>query len=474
MRRVIFYSWQSDLPNPTNRGFIQQALENVAKAIVSDNTVDVEPVIDRDTLGVAGSPDISATIFAKIAVADIVVVDISIIGQLSGGRSTPNPNVLIELGYALKALGHERVVLVFNSAFGKIDLLPFDLRTRRIMVYNMPEAAIDRSTERKKLESQLNSAILSALMDIPEVSETGSDSELLHAIEHVQPNRVIILRKKLGEFLKKLDSNQPKKHSEGGTVDDLTGAIEETQEIVAEFSKIVETISIMSDSDSIQETCRWFGNIFERYNRPQGLNGSYSTADYDYYKFVGHEMFVSMVAFMIREQRWALLDLVLSEPISMKYEPSAHGPTSVNWEYASEHLSLLLDESNKQRRVSIHADIIMNRHTTGGLSAILPFDDFMAADFFLFLRGELLPEQTNDFMEWRAWSNSYLKNVPAFITYCQQARVAESVIKVLKVPSIDEFKRRLTERVPRLGKLFNSMFWRSPIENADIASIGTR
>jgi len=34
-RFVIFYSWQSDLPNATNRGFIQEALERAARNIRS-------------------------------------------------------------------------------------------------------------------------------------------------------------------------------------------------------------------------------------------------------------------------------------------------------------------------------------------------------------------------------------------------------------------------------------------------------
>ena len=70
MHRVIFYSWQSDLPNATNRSFILGALENVAKAITADDTIDVEPVVDRDTQGVAGAPDIAKTIFQKLDAAD--------------------------------------------------------------------------------------------------------------------------------------------------------------------------------------------------------------------------------------------------------------------------------------------------------------------------------------------------------------------------------------------------------------------
>ena len=33
MKKIVFYSWQSDLPNSTNRGFIQQSLENAVNII---------------------------------------------------------------------------------------------------------------------------------------------------------------------------------------------------------------------------------------------------------------------------------------------------------------------------------------------------------------------------------------------------------------------------------------------------------
>jgi hypothetical protein len=66
MNCKIFYSWQSDLANATNRGFIEKALENAAKFIRNDDSIKVEPVIDRDTKDVPGSPDIAHTIFDKI------------------------------------------------------------------------------------------------------------------------------------------------------------------------------------------------------------------------------------------------------------------------------------------------------------------------------------------------------------------------------------------------------------------------
>ena len=96
--QTVFYSWQSDLPNRTNRGFILGALEEAAKAVRSDATVDVDPVIDRDTAGVAGSPRIAAVIFEKIAQADVFVPDVSLVTPPDAKRPTPNPMCYWNLG----------------------------------------------------------------------------------------------------------------------------------------------------------------------------------------------------------------------------------------------------------------------------------------------------------------------------------------------------------------------------------------
>lgn len=96
MKKRIFYSWQSDLPNNTNRAFINNALEKAIKEIISDNSFSIIPFLDRDTAGLAGSPDISASIFQKIDASSVFVCDVSIINKLSSdNRATPNPNVLI-------------------------------------------------------------------------------------------------------------------------------------------------------------------------------------------------------------------------------------------------------------------------------------------------------------------------------------------------------------------------------------------
>lgn len=169
----IFYCWQSDLPNPTNRGFIEKALESAAKAISKDDSVDVQPDIDRDTLGIPGAPDIASTILAKIAQSQAFVCDLTIINREVSQdadkkvRLVPNPNVLIELGYALAVLGWERTILVFNTAFGRVEELPFDLRNKRVIDYHMPLEATDRANERQALTRKLENALLTIIATLP-------------------------------------------------------------------------------------------------------------------------------------------------------------------------------------------------------------------------------------------------------------------------------------------------------------------
>lgn len=162
MKRIIFYSWQSDLPGRFNRNMIEDSLKRAIRTIARDEDAGVEPVLDRDTANLTGTPDITQSILAKIAISDVFVADVSIVSGPQQRRPTPNPNVLIELGYAVAELGWENVVLVMNSAYGGPEQLPFDLRGRRTVVYEMHDG--DSPAEaRGLLQGRLEACIRGAL-----------------------------------------------------------------------------------------------------------------------------------------------------------------------------------------------------------------------------------------------------------------------------------------------------------------------
>jgi hypothetical protein len=140
-----------------------------------DVSIKVEPVVDRDTIGVPGSPDIAATILQKIDSCDVFVCDVSIINGGQATRSTPNPNVLFELGYAVKRLGWDRIILVLNSSFGPVQDLPFDLRMKRVLVYSAQNGTQDKASEHRILQSQLNTALQAIFRQVDNVDEETSE-----------------------------------------------------------------------------------------------------------------------------------------------------------------------------------------------------------------------------------------------------------------------------------------------------------
>jgi hypothetical protein len=169
MPKTIFYSWQSDLPNNINRGFILDCLELAVRTIAKDD-LSLDFDVDRDTLDVSGSPDIVATIFKKIDNATMFVADTTFVTSGEGQRRSPNPNVMVELGYAANQHSWDNIVCVLNLAFGKIEELPFDLRSRRIVTYNLPPDLEDKSAAKRELVSKLTSAIKGIHEDVPRLA----------------------------------------------------------------------------------------------------------------------------------------------------------------------------------------------------------------------------------------------------------------------------------------------------------------
>lgn len=160
MNLTVFYAWQNDLPNDINRYLIRDAVKEATRDIRNDAEVEESPRIDHDTKGVSGTPDISATINEKIIKSSVFIADVTFVGtaEFSDCRDKPkiipNPNVMLELGFAAHAIGWLRIILVMNEAFGSPDRQIFDLRNKRYATTYHLENGAD-ADERKKVEDVL-------------------------------------------------------------------------------------------------------------------------------------------------------------------------------------------------------------------------------------------------------------------------------------------------------------------------------
>ncbi len=162
---TIFYAWQSDRPQNTHRYLIRDAAKEAVKRIGRDADVEDSPRLDHDTKDAPGTPEIAGTIFRKIQESGAFIADLTFIGatDLHDGdeKLLPNPNVLLELGYAARSIGWDRIICVMNIAYGPVEEQIFDIKQRRWPIcYRLEgENREDIQKARKYLSDELQNAI---------------------------------------------------------------------------------------------------------------------------------------------------------------------------------------------------------------------------------------------------------------------------------------------------------------------------
>ncbi|MGN0221149.1 MAG: hypothetical protein ACI4BA_03380 [Prevotella sp.] len=131
----VFFSWQSE--DKKSRKAIDVALQNAVETL-SDRGIRLE--IDLSTLGESGMPSIDQTILRKIDSCDIFLADVTPVtnyqkksgNRMQVSKEVPNPNVLLELGYAMSALGVGYVIVAAHQGNWVLENMPFDINHRAI------------------------------------------------------------------------------------------------------------------------------------------------------------------------------------------------------------------------------------------------------------------------------------------------------------------------------------------------------
>lgn len=177
--KSIFYSWQLDRNKKTNKNFLKKVLEKAVSEI-NKSTGDVPLKLDMDTQNRVGFVDINQVILEKIQKSDIFVADITSIGEVAG-KSTPNPNVLFELGYAMGRIGEQRIICFANDHYEKIENFPFDLKTRRPFLYSISETDVETNLEYvKKEQARIASALVGIIKEMlltPIITPQNGDNQ---------------------------------------------------------------------------------------------------------------------------------------------------------------------------------------------------------------------------------------------------------------------------------------------------------
>lgn len=170
----IFYSWQSDLPGNKTRSFIRECIDEAIE--LAEESEAIEAVRDEATKDTTGSPNIVTTLFSKIDDCDLFIADISLCytENQKGDKKGPNPNVLLELGYAVKTLGWDRVICLCNVDYG--NDYPFDIAHNRITDFSL------KSNTKNEVKSELSKIIFTNIRDIRKLKPRAKNGMALHIL----------------------------------------------------------------------------------------------------------------------------------------------------------------------------------------------------------------------------------------------------------------------------------------------------
>lgn len=472
---TVFYSWQSDLPTPTNWTFIEDALKKACRNINNDTGLDVRLEIDRDTKNLRGAPMIPTAILAKIDMTLAVVADCTPCYDGPDNARSPNPNVLYELGYARARHGEDNMILVVNTNFGRIEDLPFDLEKRRAIGYQAAENEANRSEQKgalvRQLEGRLRQIIEAELARPPEQEATSAVEALLTAVNSNSPTRTARVREYWQSLKERLAALVPDWGSTQNKAELLMETIGTSLPLVSEFTRVAEAIASSADPECAQRLYDGFACILEEYEFKPGASEGQSETSFDFWRFLGHELFVTLFACLIQDSRWELAGDLLDHEFRWPYK-AERGQSVVPFFFLSKLPELLLNHSGQTKRLSVQADLLKARHSERG-NGLITFQLFMEADYYLHLRGLQYDHQFRN-MNWWPWSLLYLKTCPDFIARAGSIKFADMLMKSLRFPGLDpqRFGVAILDDIRELRKVWQGC-WDWP-DGPEMGEVGTR
>jgi hypothetical protein len=481
MNFIIFYSWQSTHPTATNWSFIEDALNKACKRIDQDPKIDASPTIDRDTRGVPGSPPIPATILEKIDNSHAVIADVSLCCTAEDGERSPNPNVLYELGYAVARLGWERVVLVVNETYGKVEDLPFDLEKRRAITYRAEEGEADRSTAKEVLVGRLVTCISTMVFANKAVVEPTPSPKIqaIEAIENHHVSQIPRIRAFWTWLLEELEKVGPdlaakNLHANGDIGGEIVSAYPSCLQCVSAFAEVASAAAI-GPNGAVVEVWRGMEALLQKYDLPKGFTGSYNTRQFDYWKVVGYELCLVFVGALLRERNWGSIRDALSVSFIQERREETRSSGRADFRDFSEYpMSLYYwNEQNNPKFYSPVGSLLSVRYKSPPVNGALNWSTICDADVLLYLKGLATASKRKDGTEWIPNTYAYLSAVPRFVSEAVDPITADALRDILGCNSIAALKSSLKEYFAQLSEHCKSHYGRFRIAESAIEEIGS-
>lgn len=173
----------------------------------------------------------------------------------------------------------------------------------------------------------------------------------------------------------------------GGDPDFDDKVVNSIDEFLPNRTALIELFVALAQYRDGDETRQQLHRFFERLlpflDAPKGMN-QWRTTDFDNYAFIIHELFLYLMAILLRYERFESASKLMRQPY---YVSNRGGSNVVGFSGIRRFLESLRQRNQrlKTNRTSLHADLLEKRSHASGVE----LHHLLQADFVLFVRGSL-------------------------------------------------------------------------------------
>jgi hypothetical protein len=215
---------------------------------------------------------------------------------------------------------------------------------------------------------------------------TATHKRALSAIKENKPFLSGALDEYLTTFVSNLEKFRITKNNDkfdDQVIDNLEKFIPYRNEAISLFVALAQ---YAPTEENISKLHRFFEALIPYMNRPKNVN-SWSESDFDNFKFIAHELFIYLVAILIKHEKFSEVNFLLNQEYYVPDQSDYGKDVMVGYVAFRTHLKSLNDRNTrlKLNRVSLRADLLQQRSKHSGIE----FRHLMQADFILFMRAEV-------------------------------------------------------------------------------------
>jgi len=376
-------------------------------------------------------------------------------------------NVEMAQALARQRSGEARVIPIIlrpcqwqDTPFSGLQALPRD--GKPVTQWPNEDEALDSVAEgiRMVLDEFGTSRVQAQRQESP---DTGGSpvSQAIDAVRNAVPDEAVWVRAALCYIDQELEKQAPDMDDEELEVDEAVyQAIARSAPVVAAFASLADIIAVTRSSSSAKALYASFSYILDRYNPPRSFRGVDMPSRRDYWRFLGHELFVVMFSSLIREESWNVIADLLSSGIVVQ-NAGAGLPDAPSFEYVSEYLQSMAHRNARLqlRSLCLHADILKARHSEGELAQTVPMHRFIEADYLLCLRSILDSRTSIDRSLWRPWSAYHMASTdtPAFLLHGRYRQYVNGLMSALGAENVELLREAIAESRQYIQRLFPSV-----------------